>query len=171
MLAGFTNTGHPSGIDALGQTGADVASRMEEEAGVGEPGRGEQRLGDALVHGGRGACHAGAAVRHSGDLQQPLDGAVLAHGTVQQREHHQRAAARFGDGLDGFHGGSRITVRRLGRAPPAGGRTLQDCGGVDPAAVGGDSDQRERRSGPTATAWATWWAETHEPRRSADRPP
>ena len=64
----------------------------------------------------------GADVRHAGHLQQALDGAVLAVGAVQRREHHVDAAQRAG-------------ARRPGRAPssPLDGR------------VGGQHDGRAGR--------------------------
>ena len=105
MLAGFTNTGHPSSASTSWARSAPMSlSRMERKRAWGSPAAASRALATPLSMAIGGACHAGAAVRHPGDFQQPLDGSVLSHGAVQQREHDQRAAARFGDGLDGFHG-------------------------------------------------------------------
>ena len=55
--------------------------------------RGEHDLHDPLVHADRGREHAGADVRHVGELEQPLDRAVLAVGSVQDREDHVEVEA------------------------------------------------------------------------------
>ena len=49
---------------------------------------GEQLLGELLVHARRAGQHTRADVRHAGQLEQALDGAVLAVRAVQHREHH-----------------------------------------------------------------------------------
>ena len=52
----------------------------------GQPARGEHQLHRRFVHADGGREHARADVRDVGQLQQPLHGAVLAVGTVQDRE-------------------------------------------------------------------------------------
>ena len=97
MLAGLTKTGQPSSFaDPAGQAGVDLGLPEKEVASLGKPGRTQQRLGHALVHGRGRARHPGTAVRHAGHFQQTLHGAVLAHRPVQQRQHDQGpgAAAR-----------------------------------------------------------------------------
>ena len=93
--AGLTNTGRPSRSPSVTQR---RRSRPQHRA---LPDRqtlgGQQLLGELLVHpGGRGQ-HTGPDVGNPGQLEQPLDGAVLAVGAVQHREHHvhvQAAAPR-----------------------------------------------------------------------------
>ena len=53
-------------------------------------GGGEERLHHLLVHAGRGRGDARAHVGHARQLQQALDGAVLAEGAVQHGEVHVR---------------------------------------------------------------------------------
>ena len=53
-----------------------------------QPVRGEQRLGDRLVHPGGAGEDAVPDVRDAEPLQHRLDGAVLAVRAVQRREHH-----------------------------------------------------------------------------------
>ena len=49
---------------------------------------GQQLLGELLVHARRAGQHTRAHVRHAGEFEQALDGAVLAVRAVQHREHH-----------------------------------------------------------------------------------
>ena len=84
-FAGFTNSGSPS---SSSRCCSAAASRPREHPvlHLRQPGLGEQRLHDRLVHrGGRGR-DAGAHVRHARELEQALHRPVLAVGAVQHRE-------------------------------------------------------------------------------------
>ena len=72
---------------------------------IGSPRGGEQRLHVPLVHGGRGGEHARADVAHAGELEQALQGAVLAVRAVQQRQDDVDVAelARHLAGLEHDH--------------------------------------------------------------------
>ncbi len=54
--------------------------------GLGEGGCGEELLHDVFIHGGGGAEDAGADVGDVGDLEEALDGAVFAEGSVEDGE-------------------------------------------------------------------------------------
>ena len=55
----------------------------------------EQFLGEFLIHACGTSQHTGTHVRHAGEFQQTLDGAVLAVGAVQHREDHIDGAQDF----------------------------------------------------------------------------
>ncbi len=55
----------------------------------------QHRLEQVLVHAERRGGDAGADVRHAGQLEQPLDGAVLAEGAVQDRQDDVDGAERL----------------------------------------------------------------------------
>jgi hypothetical protein len=57
---------------------------------VRQPMHREDLFGLDLVHGQRGRQHAGADVRHAGELEQSLNSAVLALRPVQQGQDHDR---------------------------------------------------------------------------------
>ena len=63
--------------------------RRDRDAGVAQHG-----LEQILVHAERRAEHAGADVRHAGELEQPLHRAVLAERAVQDRQHDVDGAER-----------------------------------------------------------------------------
>lgn len=85
------------GEQVLGQTrGAQVVHVDRPPAGLGDPVGVEDGLGHHLVHRNRGAEDAGADVRQAGQLEQALDGAVLAVRSVEHGDDH--GAARVGVG-------------------------------------------------------------------------
>ena len=51
----------------------------------------QEALGDVFVHGDRGAEHAGADERESGEIEQALNGAVFAEGAVHHGKDHVQA--------------------------------------------------------------------------------
>ena len=94
MFAGFTKHGQPElALDRVGERGAVLAVAQHEVVRLRQAARGERALHHHLVHADRGADDPGAHVRQVGQLEQPLDGAVLAVRTVQQREHDVDAEA------------------------------------------------------------------------------
>ena len=103
---------------------------------------GEHQLGRRLVHCDRGREHAGAHVRHVGQFEKPLHGAVFAVRSVQYREddiqrqagddgagglavdRHQRVAARMRHEVRLAQRLARRTLRRpdhVGRRHERGG--------------------------------------------------
>jgi hypothetical protein len=116
--------------------------------------RGEQLLRELLVHAGGAGQHARSDVGHAGHLQQPLDRAVLAEGTVQHREddvhaaehltgparleHHQPTASGVARQHDGggrrVHGRQRAAVDR---------ELLGVVGAQHPGTVAGDADRHD----------------------------
>ena len=69
-----------------------------EPPGLGEAVRAEHLLGLGLVHGEGRPEHARADIGDAGHLEQALHRAVLAEGTVQQREEHDGSV-----GIGGLH--------------------------------------------------------------------
>ena len=59
----------------------------------GQPGLGKKTLHHVLVHARGGAENAGADVGDASQLKQPLDGAVLAKGAVQDGKYHVEGLA------------------------------------------------------------------------------
>ena len=57
---------------------------------LGNPVVGQDLLGGQLVHGQRRAQHAAPDVRHVGQLEQALQGAVLAERAMDEGEHGDR---------------------------------------------------------------------------------
>ena len=72
---------------ARARRAASRASARPRSRRCGRPLRREHQLHRRLVHADRRREHAGADVRHVGELEQPLHRAVLAVRTVQHREH------------------------------------------------------------------------------------
>ena len=104
----------PSSLNAI--------SLKAKKSGVGSPSSIEHVLRQHLVHAAHAREHAGAGVRHADDLEQLLDGAVLAAAPVQRDERHvglrlaqlaRRACASDVDRHD--------LVRRAARARPRPG--------------------------------------------------
>ena len=89
-LAGFTNTGKPRRSTTVCRTRAlvalPVALQHDFVVADRQPLGGEHQLHHRLVHADRRRQHAGADVRHVGQLEQPLHRAVFAVRTVQHRE-------------------------------------------------------------------------------------
>ena len=75
--------------------------------GLRQAGGGEELLHDVLVHGGGGAEDAGADVGDVGELEEALDGAVLAEGAVEDGEDDVDVLAE-GSGLG--EGGGLVQV-------------------------------------------------------------
>ena len=119
------STGSPSSAStASASASRSWPSRNSTVARVRQPGSRERALHRHLVHRDRGADHARADVRQVGELEQALHGAVLAVGTVQQRQHDvdvERAASRARP----RRRPSNAARQRLGtapRSPPAPSR-------------------------------------------------
>ena len=88
--AGLTNTGVPSTVSSWRTASGSRAPAVLANGGGGHlrHGRGGQHLLEHdLVHAQRGGQHAGADVGHVEQLEQALDGAVLAERPVQDGEH------------------------------------------------------------------------------------
>ena len=97
-LADADRAAEPRGLDE--HRVAEAGQLVEHRAGLAPPARLAQRdradlrhaggghhvLEDDLVHAQRGRQHAGADVRHVEQLEQALDGAVLAERAVQDGE-------------------------------------------------------------------------------------
>ena len=111
--AGLTNTGRPSRSRS---SSSSVSSPRPQHHLVTDrqPLGGEQLLGELLVHARRAGQHARADVRHAGELEQALDGAVLAVRAVQDGEHD-------------VDGGQHLTGRR--RPATAVGRVRRGSAG------------------------------------------
>ena len=85
--AGLTNTGSPS-RSRWSSVRVAVAA-VQHLVGTDRQTLGrEQLLGELLVHRHGAGQHAGARVGQADHFEQALDGAVLAVGAVQHREHH-----------------------------------------------------------------------------------
>ena len=91
--AGLTNTGSPSRSRSASVRRVAAAAQHHGVADR-EPGVAQQALGDVLVHRRRAGADPGADVGHAGHLEQPLDGAVLAAGAVQDGDDDVDAAER-----------------------------------------------------------------------------
>ena len=106
-FAGFTNTGKPRRSTTRLQHRALVALPVALQHDLVVADRqalgGEHELHRRLVHADRRREHAGADVRHVGQLEQPLHRAVLAVRAVQHGKHDVERRGR----------------RRRGRASPA----------------------------------------------------
>lgn len=111
---------------------------------------------------GRGQ-DTGAHVRHSGELQEALERAVLAVGAVQHREDDVDLAEGFGDrarfgvddfaasGVDGEHHTTLVGLRELVHVRHLAVRDGHACGvvgGERPAAVRRDADRQDVVLGP-----------------------
>ena len=85
----------------LGTALAPARLARVDEIDLGNAGLGEEALQGQLVHAGRRGEHVGADVGNVQPLEQALDAAVLAEGTVQGREGDVGAEqALAGDELD-----------------------------------------------------------------------
>ena len=92
-LAGFTNIGKPSAALELGRRPRSRSARplVPQHDAVRadrQAARREHELHQRLVHADCGGEHAGADVGHVRELEQPLNRAVLAVRSVQNREDH-----------------------------------------------------------------------------------
>lgn len=120
-----------------------------------QPEGGEHPLHVVLVLADGGGEHARTDVGHPGELQQPLEGAVLPVGAVQDGEDHVDLTERLGhrarlavDDLavgrvDREHHGALGGLgerRHGGQLPVRDGHPLGIVGGQRPAAVRGDAD-------------------------------
>src|SRR5207248_8402982 len=77
---GLDEAGEAEGVvDRLAVAQGDVSG--DRDAAVAQ-----YLLEEVLVHAQRRCCNAGADVGNSRQFQQPLDGAVLAEGAVEDRE-------------------------------------------------------------------------------------
>ena len=89
-FAGFTNTGNAKRPDTRRSTAARPSAHSRRDtdsnAAVGRPRAPNRIFIDGLVHADRRRHHAGADVRHVGQLEQALDRPVFAVGSVQHRE-------------------------------------------------------------------------------------
>lgn len=171
--AGFTKSGQPCSAakstiflraaaplphgavvgDLLPLAGPDHQIRAD-----GQPEGGEHPLHVLLVlPDGRGE-DARADVRDTGELQQTLEGAVLAVRAVQYGEDDIDLAQRLGHGarlavddlaVARIHGEDDAAVRGLGdlldarQGPVGDGHPVRIVGGERPAAVGGDADGQD----------------------------
>ena len=153
--AGLTKTGKPSWSTRLRTVSGSLRHCRSVTAMYGptpEPGGFEDHLHEVLVHADGGRQHAGAHVAGVGQLQEALDGAVLAERAVQQREHHVHGAEFLRDLVRGGHDqlvfaadfGQRHGLGR-GRDLGQGGRrerpVLRVAGGQHPLAGLGDPDR------------------------------
>ena len=86
--AGLTKTGIAERVLDL------VAEPQRRVAGDRDAAVAQHRLEEVLVHAERRGGDAGADVRHAGELEQALDGAVLAERAVQDREDDVDGAER-----------------------------------------------------------------------------
>ena len=98
-FAGFTNIGYPRSLLEVGERSrrgarVPVVRRGRRVGADRQAVRGEDDLHHPLVHADRGGEHAGADVGDVGQLEQPLDRAVLAVGAVQHREDDVEVQAR-----------------------------------------------------------------------------
>ena len=156
---------HEHRVAELGLQPATAASSISCSYRVtwracGMPAAREHVLGLRLVHGQRRGQHAAAHVGHAGQLEQALDGAVLAQRSVQEGEHDDLLVVGAGQCLGRVRGrapgGQRLGERsRTGgerRGPhrwrPSTGR-LGDGDRLDVVAVGvgGGQDVAGRHQG------------------------
>ena len=77
-------------------TGAGLPRAQHNVVTDGQPSRIDHLLGELLIHSGRTGEDPGTHVRHAGEFQQTLDGAVLAVGAVQNRKHHVHGGKYLG---------------------------------------------------------------------------
>jgi len=107
---------------------------------LGEARRACDGLGRHLVHAQRGTENARAHVGNAGQLQHPLEGAVLAEGPVHQGEDDGRGGGivagdrreRFDGGSDGGHRGPELGVAPRGEERPCFLGDHPTTVGVDP---------------------------------------
>ena len=114
---------------------------------------GEQLLGELLVHARRTRQHTGTDVRHPGQLEQPLNGAVLAIRTVQYGKddvHRGEQLPRPLSQGEQFPFAARVGwqrqrgARRSGHLgqPPVGDREgVRTAVGQHPGSAGRDADR------------------------------
>ena len=139
-----------SGLDEDGVTERvlrPLALPQRDVAGDRDAAVAHHRLEDVLVHRERRPEHPGADVRDPGQLEQALDGAVLAEGPVENREDdiHVTEGGRH---LGGRHGqrlrDGAVTGAELPApvAPDLDGDRVVALGiqGVEHGAGGGDGD-------------------------------
>ena len=88
--AGLTKTGIPERV------GHGIAEPERDVGRDGNPLCAHHLLEDVLVHAERGCEHARADVGEPGQLEQALDGAVLAVRAVEQDEHDVERRERRG---------------------------------------------------------------------------
>jgi hypothetical protein len=82
----------PAGEPDVRQVGLVAAVLLDERVGdLRDPRDGHEVLEDDLVHARRAREHARSDVRHVEQLEQPLNGPVLAERPVQHREHRVAA--------------------------------------------------------------------------------
>ena len=151
--AGLTNTGSPSRSRSSSSSVCLLRPQhhmVADRQAVGD----QQLLGELLVHARRAGQHARPDVRHAGQFEQPLDGAVLAVGPVQHREDHvdggqqlagralperQQLTAATGVGRQRQRGTRRSADLRQ---PPVGDRQGVRVGvGQHPRALRRDADR------------------------------
>ncbi len=106
-LAGLTNIGYFSApLDLLARLLRLVLPLTAQDGDVlhdRQPGIAEEALHHVFVHAGRRAQHARADVGDLGQIEQSLNGAVLAEGPVQ----HRKDDIHIDGGL-----GARLPARR-----------------------------------------------------------
>ena len=145
MLAGLTKAGSPrSSASSAGSPGVSSCSPNATEPGLRNPGRERHLLRHRLVHAHGRAEDAAADVGHVGQLQHPLDRAVLAEWAVEQRQDDGPSGGRRGVGEHrrGRHDrAGRIEPTRQGVG--AGRERRGGSLGDRPLAVGGDPDGRD----------------------------
>jgi hypothetical protein len=134
--------------DGIGP-GPPVAAHDDDVLDDRQPVRAEDGLHGRLVHAHGRREHAGADVRDVGDLEQPLDRAVLSVWPVQRDEHHVEPLAQLArhtpGGLGAHERGGRVAQHAFG----AVGQRLLD--GAGPVAVG-QRDARLLGQGPHGIA-------------------
>ena len=96
-MAGLAKHGIPElALDAIQhavEAALDLATRDTEKVNDRQTHAAPQRLVDDFVHAERRTEHTRTDIRHARQLEQALDGAVLAVGAVQDGEHKVEAAS------------------------------------------------------------------------------
>ena len=99
----------------MARVGEDLVHRVSrrQPLGLRDAMRRVHVLCGGLVHAQRRPEHAGTDVRDACELEEALDGAVLTHWTVHEREHHDlgRVPVGWHDGRERIELGGVAVVR------------------------------------------------------------
>ena len=106
--------------------GTPLAAQQGDVRCLGQAGGGEETLHGVLVHGGGGAENTGADVGDVGQLEETLDGSVLAEGAVQDGEDDVERGGERVAGLREFGAGAAFAGGPWRGAADAG--AVAGCG-------------------------------------------